>query len=361
MIAGPLLAAGICASIMLLSGESMARGAEETLHGKSTTVELRIEGELPAFGGAIGWINSSPLTPTALRGKVVLIDFWTYTCINWRRTLPYVRAWAEKYKDRGLVVIGVHTPEFSFEKALENVQREIPSLGIHYPVAVDSDYVIWRAFRTQSWPAVYIADAHERIRHHQFGESGYDESERIIQQLLTEAGQLDVPGNLVSPDPKGAEVGAVWATLKSPETYVGYEKAESFASPGDVVRDRPRVYASPERLRLNEWALVGEWTIRLEAAALKGATGRIVYHFHARDVNLIMGASTQGTPVGFRVRIDGKPPGGAHGVDVDEQGYGVVTEPRMYQLIRQPGPVADRVFDIEFVGPGVEAFDFTFG
>jgi thiol-disulfide isomerase/thioredoxin len=361
MIARQLLAAGTCASIVLLSAASMTRVAGETLHVKSTTAELRIEGELPAFDGAIGWINSPPLTPPALRGKVVLVDFWTYTCINWRRTLPYVRAWAEKYKDRGLVVIGVHTPEFSFEKAPENVRREMPALGVHYPVAVDSDYVIWRAFRNQYWPAIYIADAHGRIRHHQFGEGGYEEAERIIQQLLMEAGQLDVPDDLVSLDPKGAEVGADWANVKSPETYVGYEKAESFASAGDVVRDCPRVYASPERLRLNNWALVGEWTIRPEAAALKGATGRIVYRFHARDVNLIMGASTRGTPVGFRVRIDGQPPGGAHGIDVDDQGYGVVTEPRMYQLIRQPGPIADRVFDIEFVGPGVEAFDFTFG
>jgi thiol-disulfide isomerase/thioredoxin len=361
MIARELLAAGTCASIVLLSGASMARVEGETLPVKSTTTQLRIEGELPALDGAIEWINSPPLTLPALRGKVVLIDFWTYTCINWRRTLPYVRAWAEKYKDRGLVVIGVHTPEFSFEKALENVRRELPTLDIHYPVAVDSDYAIWRAFRNQYWPAVYIADARGRIRHHQFGEGGYEETERIIQQLLTEAGQLDVASDLVSLDPKGAEVGAGWTTLKSPETYLGYEKTESFASPGDAARDRPRVYAAPERLRLNQWALVGDWTIRPEAAALKGATGRIAYRFHARDVNLIMGASARGTPVGFRVRIDGKSPGDAHGIDVDEQGYGVVSEPRMYQLIRQPGPAADRVFDIELVGPGVEAFDFTFG
>jgi thiol-disulfide isomerase/thioredoxin len=362
MIARQLLAAGTWASMVFLSGASMARGERETVPVKPTTTQLRIEGELPALGGAIEWINSPPLTPPALRGKVVLIDFWTYTCINWRRTLPYVRAWAEKYKDRGLVVIGVHTPEFSFEKVLENVHREIPELEIHYPVAVDSDYAIWRAFRNQYWPAVYIADAHGRIRHHQFGEGGYEETERVIQQLLTEAGQLDVPSDLVSLDPKGAEFGANWATLKSPETYLGYEKAESFASPGDAAPDRPRVYAAPpDRLRLNQWALVGEWTIRPEAAALIAATGRIVYRFHARDLNLIMGPSAPGTSVGFRVRIDGKAPGGAHGIDVDEQGNGVVSGPRMYQLIRQPGPVADRVFDIEFVGPGVEAFDFTFG
>jgi thiol-disulfide isomerase/thioredoxin len=361
MITRQLLAAGTCASIVLLSEASGAPVQRGILPVNSTTAQLRVEGELPALGGAIAWINSPPLAVTALRGKVVLIDFWTYTCINWRRTLPYVRAWAEKYKDHGLVVIGVHTPEFSFEKALENLHREMPALDIHYPVAVDSDYVIWRAFRNQYWPAVYIADARGRIRHHQFGEGGYGETERIIQRLLTEAGQVDVPGDLVSLDPKGAEVAADWATLKSPETYVGYANAESFASPGDAARDRPRVYTPPERLRLNEWALAGDWTIRAEAAALSGATGRIVYLFHARDVNLIMGPSARGTPVRFRVRIDGKPPGAAHGVDVDEQGNGMVTEPRMYQLIRQPEPIADRVFDIEFVGPGVEVFDFTFG
>ena len=361
MITRPLLVAGTFASLVLLSEASSAPVQREILPVNSTTAQLRIEGELPALGGAIAWINSPPLTVASLRGKVVLIDFWTYTCINWRRTLPYVRAWAEKYQHRGLVVIGVHTPEFSFEKALENLHREMPALDIHYPVAVDSDYVIWRAFRNQYWPAVYIADVQGRIRHHQFGEGGYAETERIIQQLLTEAGQVDVPGDLVSLDLKGAEVAADWATLKSPETYVGYANAESFVSPGGAARDRPRVYTAPERLRLNDWALVGDWTIRAEAAALSGPTGRIVYLFHARDVNLILGPSALGAPVSFRVRIDGKPPGAAHGVDVDEQGNGSVTEPRMYQLIRQPEPIADRMFEIEFVGPGVEVFDFTFG
>jgi thiol-disulfide isomerase/thioredoxin len=361
MVARALLAAGTYASFLLLSGAGTPSVEGETLPVKSTATQLPIEGQLPSLSGAIEWINSPPLTAAALRGKVVLIDFWTYTCINWRRTLPYVRAWAEKYKDHGLVLIGVHTPEFSFERALDNVRREVPALDIHYPVAVDSDYTIWRAFRNQYWPAVYIADAQGRIRHHQFGEGGYEATERIIQQLLREAGQIDVPRDLVSIDPKGAEAAADWATLKSPETYVGYDQAESFASPGEATRDRPRVYTAPERLHLNEWALVGEWTIGAEAAALRGTTGRIVYRFHARDVNLIMGSSTPGTPISFRVRIDGKPPVAAHGIDVDEQGNGRVSEPRMYQLIRQPGPIADRVFEIEFIGPGVEAFDFTFG
>jgi len=328
---------------------------------RATTAQLKIEGELPALDGAIEWINSPPLTVSGLRGKVVLVDFWTYTCINWRRTLPYLRAWAEKYKDRGLVVIGVHTPEFSFEKELDNVRRETTALGIHYPVAVDSDYAIWRAFRNQYWPALYIADAQGRIRHHQFGEGGYQQSERTIQQLLTEAGRTDVSRELVSVDTQGVDKAADWANVKSPETYVGYERAESFASPGNAVGDRAHAYTAPSRLALNEWALVGNWTIGPEAASLNAANGRIVYRFHARDVNLIMGPSARGTAVRFRVHIDGEPPGAAHGIDVDGQGNGTVTEPRMYQLIRQPEPIADRVFEIEFIGPGVKAFDFTFG
>jgi hypothetical protein len=258
-------------------------------------------------------------------------------------------------------VIGVHTPEFSFEKERDNVRRETAALEIQYPVAVDSNYVIWRAFRNQYWPALYIVDAQGRIRHHQFGEGGYGEIERTIQQLLTEAGRASVPHGLVSLDPEGAEKPADWANVKSPETYVGYEQAESFASPGDAVRERPHGYTAPSQLALNEWALVGNWTIGPEAAALNAANGRIVYRFHARDVNLIMGLSVRGTPCRFRVRIDGEAPGAAHGIDVDAQGNGTVTEPRMYQLIRQREPIADRVFEIEFVAAGVQAFDFTFG
>jgi len=328
---------------------------------RATTAQLKIEGELPALDGAIQWINSPPLTASGLRGKIVLVDFWTYTCINWRRTLPYLRVWADKYKDRGLIVIGVHTPEFSFEEELDNVRRETTALEIHYPVAVDSNYTIWRAFTNQYWPALYIADAHGRIRHHQFGEGGYEQAERTIQQLLTEMGRTDVPRELVSLDPRGVEKAADWANVQSPETYVGYEQAESFVSPGDAVRDRAHEYTAPSRLALNEWALVGNWTIGPEAAALNAANGRIVYRFHARDVNLIMRSGVRGTPVRFRVRIDGEPPGVAHGVDVDAQGNGTVTEPRMYQLIRQPAPIVDRAFDIEFIDPGVQTFDFTFG
>jgi thiol-disulfide isomerase/thioredoxin len=311
------------------------------------------------FHGATGWINSAPLTESGVRGKVIVVDFWTYTCINWRRTLPYVRAWAEKYKDHGLVVIGVHTPEFSFERDLDNVGRATATLGIPYPVVVDSDYAIWRTFHNQYWPALYIVDAQGRIRHRQFGEGGYEESERSIQRLLTEAG-FDSPRDLVSPDPEGVEAAPDLGSLKTPETYVGYEQARRFASPGGAVPDSALRYAKPSTLHLNEWAIEGEWTIGAESAALNRAGGRVVYRFHARDLNLIM-RPAKGRPIRFRIRIDGALPGAAHGIDVDEQGNGTTSEPRMYQLIRQPSPVLDRTFDIEFLDSGVEVFDFTFG
>ncbi len=326
-----------------------------------TATQLPIEGRLPSTDGAVEWINSPPLSVAALRGKVVLVDFWTYTCINWRRTLPYLRAWADKYKDRGVVVIGVHTPEFSFEKDLDNVRRETTMLEIHYPVVVDSNYAIWRAFRNQYWPALYIADGQGRIRYHHFGEGGYEQSEKAIQRLLTETGRSDVSAELVYLDPKGVERAADWASVKSPETYVGYKRSESFASPGDAIPDRAHAYTAPSRLQLNEWALVGDWTVGSEATVLNGAAGRIVYRFHARDLNLIMGPTAKGASVRFRVRIDGERPGSAHGIDIDEQGNGTMSEPRMYQLIRQPGPIVDQVFEIEFAAPRIAAFDFTFG
>jgi thiol-disulfide isomerase/thioredoxin len=357
----PLLAAA-CASIAVLaSAAGRDQPRWETQVRSSAAAQLAIEGELPALAGAKQWINSPSLTASALRGKVVLVDFWTYTCINWRRTLPYIRAWAEKYKDHGLVVIGVHTPEFSFEKDLGNVHRAMSGLAIAYPVAVDSDYAIWRAFGNQYWPAIYVADAQGRIRYHQFGEGDYEQTEKVIQQLLSEAGNANVPAELVSLDPEGVEKAADWASVQSPETYVGYERAEYFASPGNAIRDRSHVYAAPPRLRLNEWALVGDWTIGPEAVALNAENGRVVYRFHARDLNLIMGPGQHGTPVRFRVLIDGKPPNGSRGVDVDAEGNGIVTEPRMYQLIRQPEPIVDRLFEIEFASPGAQAFDFTFG
>ncbi len=319
------------------------------------------QSELAALERANEWLNSPPLTASALRGKVVLIDFWTYTCINWLRTLPYVRAWAEKYRDHGLVVIGVHAPEFAFEKDPSNVHWAVKALRVDYPVAVDNDHVIWRAFKNQYWPALYFIDAQGRLRHHHFGEGAYQQSEMIIRALLAEAG-ADVMGQeLVSVEGRGLEAAPDWGSLKSPETYVGYERTQNFASPGGAAIDKPRTYELPMRLALNAWALAGDWTVKKEAAVLNQANGRIVYRFHARDVHLVMGPAVRGTSVKFRVLIDGKPPGAAHGTDVDEQGNGTVTEQRLYQLIRQPKPIADRQFEIEFLGSGVEAFAFTFG
>jgi thiol-disulfide isomerase/thioredoxin len=319
------------------------------------------QSELAALERANEWLNSPPLTASALRGKVVLIDFWTYTCINWLRTLPYVRAWAEKYRDQGLVVIGVHAPEFAFEKDPGNVHWAVKALRVDYPVAVDNDHVIWRAFKNQYWPALYFIDAQGRLRHHHFGEGAYQQSEMIIRALLAEAG-ADVMGQeLVSVEGRGLEAAPDWGSLKSPETYVGYERTQNFASPGGAAMDKPRTYELPMRLALNAWALAGDWTVKKEAAVLNQANGRIAYRFHARDVHLVMGPAARGTSVKFRVLIDGKPPGAAHGTDVDEQGNGTVTEQRLYQLIRQPKPIADRQFEIEFLGSGVEAFAFTFG
>jgi len=330
------------------------------LHGSQTGGVLS-RSALPSLERATEWINSPPLTTSALRGKVVLVDFWTYTCINWLRTLPYVRAWSEKYRDQGLVVIGVHTPEFSFEKNLNNVRWAAKTLRVDYPIAVDSDYVIWRAFDNQYWPALYFIDAQGRARHHHFGEGAYEQSEMVIQRLLAEAGVGGIGDDLVSVDARGLEAAADWGSLKSPENYVGYERTRNFMSPGGAMSDKPGVYALPARLRLNDWALSGNWTVKKEAAALNEPNGMIAYRFHARDLHLVMGPSTPGTPVRFRVRIDGKPPGAAHGIDVDEQGEGTLTEQRLYQLIRQPKPITDRQFEIEFLAPGVEAFVFTFG
>jgi thiol-disulfide isomerase/thioredoxin len=317
--------------------------------------------ELASLSRADAWLNSAPLTPENLRGKVVLIDFWTYTCINWLRTLPYVRAWSEKYKDQGLVVIGVHSPEFAFEKNLDNVRRAAKELQVNFPVAADGEHTIWRAFRNQYWPALYFIDAQGRMRHHHFGEGNYEQSEMIIQELLREAGAENVSREAVSVNGSGIEAAPDWKSLRSPENYLSYARGENFSSPGGAVLDRPRVYEVPDRLRLNGWALSGDWTVRNDAALLNKPNGRIVYRFHARDVHLVMGPAAPGTSVKFRVLIDGQAPGAAHGGDVDEQGNGTVTEQRLYQLIRQPGPITDRQFEIEFLGTGVEAFAFTFG
>jgi thiol-disulfide isomerase/thioredoxin len=317
--------------------------------------------ELSSIDGARDWINSPPLTTAGLRGKVVLVDFWTYTCINWRRSLPYVRAWAAKYKDRGLVVVGVHAPEFSFEHDLDNVRREAKAMRIDYPVVLDNEFRIWRAFRNDAWPALYFVDAHGRVQRRQLGEGDYDKAEATIQQLLADAGARDVGHDVAAVDARGAEVAADWATLASPETYVGREKGERFASRGREPAGAPHAYAAPPRLAVNEWALDGTWTRRNEAAVLDAAGGRIVYRFHARDLHLIMGPAARGPPVRFRVRVDGRPPGADHGSDVDEEGNGSAPEQRLYQLVRQAGAVRERQFEIEFLDPGVEAFAFTFG
>ncbi|HLG59815.1 MAG TPA: thioredoxin family protein [Vicinamibacterales bacterium] len=326
-----------------------------------SAVQLPVEGKMPSLNGAIGWLNSPPLTTAGLRGRVVLVDFWTYTCINWLRTLPHRRAWAEKYKDHGLVVIGVHTPEFGFEKNADNVRRAVTDMKVDYPVVIDSDYAIWRAFNNAYWPALYVVDAKGQIRHHQFGEGGYEQTEKIIQQLLVEAGHGGVGRDLVSVDARGVEVAADWGNLKSPENCVGYERTANFSSPGGTARNKSRVYVAPARLSLNHWALSGEWTMEKQAVVLNKANGRIAYRFHARDLHLVMGPVARGTSVRFRVLIDGQPPAAAHGSDVDDQGNGVVTEQRLYQLIRQRTPIADRQFEIEFLDSGLEAFAFTFG
>jgi thiol-disulfide isomerase/thioredoxin len=316
--------------------------------------------QMPSFDGATGWLNSEPLSFAGLGGNVVLVQFWTYTCINWLRTLPYTRAWAEKYEGQGLVVIGAHTPEFPFEHNHDNVRRAATALMVEYPIAIDSEYAIWAAFGNQYWPALYFVDAQGHIRHQQFGEGDYEQSEWTLQRLLAEAGADSADDTLVDVDGQGVEAAADWGSLQSPESYLGYERAESFASLGPVLDER-HVYTAPERLRRNHWALSGDWTMEREAVVSNAPNGRIADRFHARDLHVVMGPGTQGAPVRFRVRIDGRPPGAAHGLDVDDQGNGTVTEPRLYQLIRQPAPIVERIFEIEFLDPGVEACVFTFG
>jgi thiol-disulfide isomerase/thioredoxin len=364
----------VAAVLALAIGAPVAAFVGETRMPQSTTLGIRVpflhalpakltsgQSELASLSRADAWLNSPPLTPSALSGKVVLIDFWTYTCINWLRTAPYVRAWADKYRDQGLVVIGVHAPEFSFEKDLDNVRRAVKELRLDYPVAVDNDHVIWRSFRNQYWPALYFVDANGRVRHHHFGEGGYEQSEMIIRQLLAEAGKGAADRATVSVNARGIEADADWRSLKSAENYVGYARTENFASPGGAAPNKSRAYALPARLGLNEWALAGDWTMKREAVALDKPNGGIAYRFHARDLHLVMGPAAPGASVRFRVTIDGEPPGAAHGIDVDAQGNGIASEQRLHQLIRQSQPIADRQFEIEFLDPGVEAFAFTFG
>ena len=351
-----LIVGVVCASI-----STSAKDKIMLWRTSSEATRLPVEGKLPQLERENVWLNSQPLSAAELRGKVVLIQFWTYTCINWLRTAPYVRAWAQKYNDQGLVVIGVHTPEVSFEKDLDNVRRAVIDQRVDYPVAIDSDYAIWRAFDNQYWPAFYVVDAEGRIRHHQFGEGNYEQLEGVLQQLLTEAGYKGFERAPVSADGQGAEREADWANLATPETYLGYGRAERFASLPDGLYGRPHVYTALAMLHLNEWALVGDWTLKRESAVLNEINGKISYRFHARDLHLVMGPATRGASVRFRVLIDGQPPGTFHGGDVDEAGFGTIDQPRMYQLIRQSGPIEDRQFEIEFLNEGAEAFVFTFG
>jgi thiol-disulfide isomerase/thioredoxin len=350
-----------------------------TVNTSARTARLPVEGVLPTLDGADQWLNSAPLTTQSLKGKVVLVDFWTYSCINCLRTLPFLKAWAQKYKDQGFVVIGVHAPEFAFERNIDNVKKATRDLKIDYPVAIDNHYAIWRSLNNQYWPALYFVDAQGQIRHHQFGEGGYAESEKVIQQLMAEAGHAGTggtgsaagttgaagtPGAAAGIDPahaQGVEMAPDDQDLNSPETYVGYEHADNFASPGGQTRDRTRTYTAPSHLSVNEWGLAGPWTVGAEFATPEAASGSIVYRFHARDVHLVLGPGVNGKPVRFQVSIDGAAPGNAHGSDVDAQGNGVVTDHRLYQLVRQAGDVKDHTFAIRFLEPGVQAYAFTFG
>jgi hypothetical protein len=309
---------------------------------------------MPSLGGATEWLNSAPLGPAELRRHVVLVDFWTLTCINWLRQEPYVRAWSRAYRNDGLVVIGVHTPEFSFEHEIDRVRQATTERAIDYPVAVDNDYAIWSAFDNHYWPALYFVDADGMIRDHHFGEGRYEQSERVIQRLL------GVERELVSVEGLGAEAEADWDHLRTPETYLGYGRSEHFASPDGAAFDERRAYQLPDRLRVNHWALAGEWTIGRENVVLDQAGGSIAYRFHARDAHLVLSPRTRG-PIPFRVLLDGEPPGPSHGVDVADDGTGVLQDDRLYQLVRQHDAVRERTLEITFLEPGAEAYVFTFG
>ncbi len=315
---------------------------------------------MASLNGAVDWLNSPPLAAGQLRGKVVLVNFWTYSCINCIRTLPYLRAWAAKYKDQGLTVIGVHTPEFAFEKNTGNIRKAIDKHRISYPVAVDNNYAIWRAFGNHYWPAFYVIDARGQIRHHQFGEGDYDKSEQAIQALLREAGSQATAIDAVPPQASGAEAAPDLGNVRSPETYLGYRQASNFASPEGLQADAARDY-SIAKPSLNRWGLSGNWTVNPEQATLNRAGGGISYRFRARDLHLVLGPGADGKPVRFQVTIDGKAPGANHGADIDAAGSGTVMDTRLYQLVRQAGEVGERTFEIRFLDPGVQAFVFTFG
>jgi cytochrome c biogenesis protein CcdA/thiol-disulfide isomerase/thioredoxin len=348
-------------STMAMSNTSMTSGNAMMMSAKRAGA-LPVEGEIPSFSGATAWLNSPALTSEAFRGKVIVVDFWTYSCINCLRALPYVKGWYEKYKDHGLVVVGVHAPEFAFEKSLDNVRRAVNDLGIAYPVALDNNYAIWQGFDNQYWPAHYFIDSTGQIRGHHFGEGNYEESEGIIRQLLTQAGYTNLPpagtGFEIA---SGVEAAADEAHDQSPETYVGYRRAQSFSSPGGFVQDRSHPYAVPPSLGLNQWALAGTWSVDPEKAVLSAAPGRLVYHFYARDLHLVLGPGSTGKPIHFRVQLDGAAPGPNHGVDTDASGAGIIKDQRLYQLIRQSGEIGTHVFSIEFLDSDVQAYSFTFG
>jgi thiol-disulfide isomerase/thioredoxin len=327
----------------------------------TTTIQLPVEDELPSLAGATRWLNCEPLTVSSLRGRPVLVEFWTFTCIEWIRTLPYIRSWYEKYRHNGLVVLGVHTPKFEVERDVENVRRAAAQMRVEYPIAIDSEYAIWRAFGNQCWQALYFADADGRIRHHRFGEGEYEYSEIVIQLLLKAAGVREVNGTMALVDARGVEAPADWDELRSPETYIGYARAENFVSPGSPSWDQRKEYSLPGALRLNHWALAGDWSVGRQAAVLNASGGQIAYRFHARDLHLVMAPARDGQRVRFRVLLDGHPPGTSHGIDIDAHGEGSVTEPRLYQLIRQRTPVGEHTFEITFLDPNVQAYAFTFG
>ena len=351
--------ATIASTVMREGRGSLFRSLAHRLAGDREV--LPVEGRLASFDRATSWLNSEPLTPEGLRGRVVLVDFWTYTCINWLRTLPYLRAWAEKYGDAGLTIVGVHTPEFGFERDLRNVVAQSSNLGVHYPIAVDSDYGVWNEFANHYWPAVYIADAEGKLRYHHFGEGEYARTEMVIQQLLVDAGAKDLDMDLVMVEPQGLEVAADWRSLRSPETYLGYGQSSGFVAEDSEFYDRSHVYEGARDLPLNAWDLTGDWTVAQHAAVLNEAGGRITFAFHARDVNLVMGPATAGASIPFRVSLDGHPVDGANGADVDADGRGVLTDQNTYQLIRQSGDIEDGIFEIEFLEAGAEAYCFTFG
>ena len=323
--------------------------------------ERQQQGPLAGLSGATEWINTPALAAEDFRGKVVLVNFWTYSCINCLRTLPYLRAWAEKYSDAGLVVIGVHTPEFAFEKRTSNVRRAVADLGIRYPVAVDNNFGVWRAFGNQSWPGFHIVDSQGRLRHQVAGEHDYERSEQVIRSLLSEAGRTPAAGDPVRPEGRGAEAAPDFSALFSGEAYLGYARATEFAPGTRIGRDRDTIYTPAATLRTNQWSLAGHWRVESERVVLVAAHGRVLHRFRARDVHMVLGPAPDGRPVRFRVLLDGKPPSGDHGADTNAQGEGVIDRQKLYQLVRQASPAKERLFEIEFLDPGAEAYAFTFG